>query len=315
MWLNLAQLIRNRVPDRKGNTLPMDVSTVTYDLQDLMPGNHSLMANALAVDSELGLRVRHNYPICCGFSPGVVWDPDSFILEPDASIDGDITGMDQCSGDTDILTAYIEDWWSADTAVATVASPGNVTGVSAGTTTASAVGHIPVGSGGYCTVETVYPSAPVNVQVPTSATIISNDKQTYANQTWTSCDGTQSANNRYGYQRCVTYQVEDQNGNDIEAVLTISETITVVDPGNINATMSTGNSSTNVAGQFLDGLALLGSSALPSNACSIVQQSFTATGNSSPIRVNCIQYSSTDVTITNLTSNPASCSKPTYQCN
>ncbi len=151
-------------------------------------------------------------------------------------------------------------------------------------------------------------------QVPTSATIIDNVKTTYSNQTWTSCDGTQSANNRYGYQRCVTYQVNDQHGNAIEAVLAVQETVTTISQ-NINSNMSNGNSSTNTAGQFLDGLALLSTSALPSNACSIVKQSFTVTGNSSPIRVNCIQYGPSDVTVTDVTPNPASCSVPTYQCN
>ena len=151
--------------------------------------------------------------------------------------------------------------------------------------------------------------------VPRSAAIIDNVKQTYANQTWTSCDGSQQKSNRYGYQRCVTYQVKDQNGDDLAAVLAISEAVTVVDPGNYNANMKSGNSSTNAAGQFLDDLALLGPSILPSNACSIVKQSFTATGNSSPIRVNCVQYSSTEVTIADVTSDPGQCSQPTYHCN
>ena len=31
MWVNLNQLIRNRVPDRKGNLLPVDLKSVTYD--------------------------------------------------------------------------------------------------------------------------------------------------------------------------------------------------------------------------------------------------------------------------------------------
>ena len=40
MWVNLAQLIRNRVPDRKGNVLPVDLKSVTYDVQDLTAGGH-----------------------------------------------------------------------------------------------------------------------------------------------------------------------------------------------------------------------------------------------------------------------------------
>jgi len=152
--------------------------------------------------------------------------------------------------------------------------------------------------------------------VPASASIDSEPKQTYSNQTWTSCDGTQSVNNVYGYQRCVTYQVNDQNGKPIYQNFTITEAVGVVDPGNITSSMRTGNSSSNPTGQFLDGLALFGKSALLSNACQIVKQTITASGNPNPIRVNCIQYSSTDVTITDVTSSPGLCVKgTTYHCN
>ena len=47
MWVNLAHIIRQRVPDRKGNSLPVDVSTVTYDLQGLTPRSHSLTVSEL----------------------------------------------------------------------------------------------------------------------------------------------------------------------------------------------------------------------------------------------------------------------------
>jgi len=152
--------------------------------------------------------------------------------------------------------------------------------------------------------------------VPASASIDSNVKQTYSNQTWTSCDGTESVTNAYGYQRCVTYQVNDKNNRPIYENLTIAEAIEVVDPGNITSNMHTGNRSSNAAGQFLDGLALFGKSVLQSNACQIVKQSITATGNSNPIRVNCIQYSSTDVMVTDVSSHPALCVKgTTYHCN
>ncbi|MGA7752520.1 MAG: hypothetical protein WCB05_06810, partial [Candidatus Sulfotelmatobacter sp.] len=35
MWVNLAKLIRNRTADRSGNTLPVDLTNVTYELRDL----------------------------------------------------------------------------------------------------------------------------------------------------------------------------------------------------------------------------------------------------------------------------------------
>jgi hypothetical protein len=103
---------------------------------------------------------------------------------------------------------------------------------------------------------------------------------------------------------------------DVKKVLAVHEDVSVVDK-NIDSGLSTGDSSTNADGEFLDALVLLGTSpsAIPANACAIDKQSITVTGNSKPIRVNCIQYSATDVTITDVTSNPSQCSKPTYHCN
>jgi hypothetical protein len=188
--------------------------------------------------------------------------------------------------------------------------------VGAGGATTSAENTVAYGKSdtGQCPNVKMRGAQSVTVQVPTSATILTNNKQTYSNQTWTSCDGSEHKSNQYGYQRCVNYQVKDQDGDDIQAVLSVSEAETVVDQ-NISTSLNNGNNSTNADGQFQDDLALLNTSPLPGNACSILKQSFTATGNSSPIRVNCLQYSSTDVTITDVTSNPNSCSKPIYHCN
>jgi len=152
--------------------------------------------------------------------------------------------------------------------------------------------------------------------VPTSAVIESQPLTTYSNQTWISCDQTETAPNKWGYQRCVTYQVKNQDSKDYQKVLDVHEDVQVIDE-NIDAPLHTSDSSTNADGEFLDGLVLLGNSAnaIPANACSILKQTITVTGNKSPIRVNCLRFGSTDVTITDVTLNPSQCSKPTYQCN
>jgi hypothetical protein len=112
---------------------------------------------------------------------------------------------------------------------------------------------------------------------------------------------------------CPQYQVKDQNGKPLYQNLTISETVSVIDQNYVSK-QNNGNNATNPTGVFQDMLALLGTTAPPSNACSILKQTFVASGNSSAIRVNCVQYSSTMVSITDVTSNPSSCSKPTYHC-
>ncbi len=129
MWVNLAELIRSRVPDGKGNLLPLDVSAVTYDLRDLTAGSHSLMANALAVDSTLGVRVRRNYPRCCPTdAPG--WSPGVFDVVIDGTDFGQITGFNSCTGTLGNISGAFFNGWSANPAIATVAKTGAVTGVS-----------------------------------------------------------------------------------------------------------------------------------------------------------------------------------------
>lgn len=158
---------------------------------------------------------------------------------------------------------------------------------------------------------------PVNVSaswpVPKSASIEQNLKQTYSNQPWTPCDGLKSINNAYGYQRCVVYQINDASSQPIPENFGVQEAVSQVD-GNIPAPLQSGNNISNAGGQFDDEIALVSTSPLASNSCWIGKQTITATGNSSPIRVNCIRYSSSDVTITDVTSNPSSCSITTYHC-
>jgi len=149
--------------------------------------------------------------------------------------------------------------------------------------------------------------------IPMSAAIDQNDLKTYSNQTWTSCDGQNSMNNAYGCQRCLIYQIEDYAGNPIPENFAVQEVVSQVD-GNVSAPLQTGNNVSNAGGQFSDALIFIKSSPWPSNACWIGKQTITATGNSSPIRVNCIQFGASDVSITDVTSNPNSCSIATHHC-
>jgi hypothetical protein len=56
MWVNLAQLGRDRLADRNGNALPADLGSVAYDLRDLSLGRAGLMVNSLATDTTYGFR-------------------------------------------------------------------------------------------------------------------------------------------------------------------------------------------------------------------------------------------------------------------
>jgi hypothetical protein len=164
MWMNLADLIHNRVADRKGNILPVDVNTVTYDLQDLTPRSYGLMANTLSVDSTLGSRVHSGYANCCStLNPG--WDPSAIILGLGDTDPFGLDATDSCNGDQDDLLPDSSDWASGDPSIAKV-TKGEVAAVTAGSTTGSADVFVVQGVGGYCAGQLLPVTAPITVQVP-----------------------------------------------------------------------------------------------------------------------------------------------------
>ncbi len=161
MWVNVASLIRNRIPDGKGNLLPADASFGTYDLRDLSPGLGSLTPGTLALDGAFGFNVKPPILRCCG-ADDAGWDPDSFDLIVDGFDYGSIGGTDQCTGQPVDLTGDFTTWWSGNTAVATVETA-QVNGVSTGSTEACTSGWVTEGNGSYCTVVPTEVCAPVTV--------------------------------------------------------------------------------------------------------------------------------------------------------
>jgi hypothetical protein len=161
MWMNLADLIHNRVADRKGNTLPVDVNSVTYDLRDLTPRSYGLMANVLSIDSTLGSRVRSGYANCCStINPG--WDPSAVILGFGTDVTYGLDATDSCNGDQDDLLPDSSDWASADPSIAKV-TKGEVAAVTTGSTTGSADVFVVQGVGGYCAGQLLPVTAPITV--------------------------------------------------------------------------------------------------------------------------------------------------------
>ena len=248
MWVNLAQLIRNRVPDRKGNVLPVDLQSVTYELRDLTPAGHGLIANAMALDSSFGPQATPGFLRCCGTDdPG--WDPDAFTVIIDGLEYGSISGIDQCTGLPVDITPDFTDWWSGNSAVATVSTK-QVQGVGAGSTDAYASGEVEAGNGGYCTLVPAQAVAPVTVQVPTASRITQTLFSYSVNSTnFPTCTGTQA-----GWYRQVQKIVTDQTGADIVlAGQNLSETVTVGTPNNLGITgTQVGTAVTNGNGNFND---------------------------------------------------------------
>jgi hypothetical protein len=141
MWVNLAQLVRQRVPDRKGNTLPIDVSSVTYDLRDLTESSHSLTVDETAVDRTWGPTAITQFPVCgCGLqSVGI--DPGEIDIIVNGLENLGVYGADSCGNGDILLTNDFTSWGSNNTAVANQ-TKGKVVGVGPGSTDGYADGIV-----------------------------------------------------------------------------------------------------------------------------------------------------------------------------
>ena len=129
---------------------------------------------------------------------------------------------------------------------------------------------------------------------------------------------TLSAPNAYGYQRCLTYQVLDEDGTPLPG-LTVGELVTPV-YNNLrqHQDISGHPATTDVAGKFGDTQALLFFDLPPATACLIQKQSITVQHRKSAARVNCLKKNVSDVSVIDITSTPNSCGPtplPGLPCN
>jgi hypothetical protein len=209
--VNFADLIHNRVSDRKGNVLPADLAYGTYDVKDLSSGHGSLSVGALVLDKTWGYRAAVPSPDCCGFGSPLI-DPSAVDLSVGGFETVGVDALDQCTNEQESIFTNITSWWSGNTAIAQVAK-GQVTGVTAGTTTANGSGEIIECSGNTEYFQDVAPSAPVTVQVPNSLSVLS---VTVLPDGPGPPDGCPASLN-YGIKIDIKYQVLDQNGAAIQS--------------------------------------------------------------------------------------------------
>ena len=219
VFVDVVELIRNRVADRRGQTLPTDLTFGTYDVLDLSGGSGGLSVGSLALDKALGYQAAVPSPDCCG-DYGDVLSPDS--IEVDISGFQTVEGQarNQCTGQLDVL-AGLTSWWSGNSGVAQVANA-KVTGVAPGYTTANASGVMPVCSGNTLYWENINLTAPVTVTPTVTITIQSSGTIPTANSArgqYASETGTYNLGNildglgcSIGYQATGTLDPSDYTG-------------------------------------------------------------------------------------------------------
>jgi hypothetical protein len=251
MWVNLAELIHKRVPDRKGNTLPVDVSTVTFDLQDLTPRGHSLMENDLAVDSTWGFRASPGCPTCCGYDLGsIIFNPDPAGVALSAFQSLALQASNACNYNLEDISLLFWLWGSDNSSIAKVTTK-QVQGIAPGETLGWANGMVPGGPGS-CACS-FYPESPT-VPITVGIAITSIDPDT----AMIGSNSVQITINGYGFGSSPTVNLptgftsSGQGSSDTKIVITvdIGYTATIGNNG-ISVTGPTGTS--NAANFVVDG--------------------------------------------------------------
>ncbi len=164
MWINVGELIHNRMPDRTGSVLPSEVYSGTYELNELGGGpSANLMLSSLPVDGASGGQNHPPLPTCCGFpsySVSFVPDPADFYFGDSELVNVD--GTDSCNGSRIDISEDFTDWWSGNTSVVTLANQ-QVHAVGVGATKLYAEGSVYEGQGTNCTWVDAIPLDPTIV--------------------------------------------------------------------------------------------------------------------------------------------------------
>jgi hypothetical protein len=137
LWLNFADLIRNRVADRKGRVLPADLALGTYEVRDLTPGLGGLAENSLPVSATARHR-RGPSGNCCGVDGGT-FNPGELVVAIDGAISVGADGTDYCSNQEQDVSPLITSWYTDSSTIAS-ASYKQVKGLAAGLTNLEGLG-------------------------------------------------------------------------------------------------------------------------------------------------------------------------------
>jgi hypothetical protein len=199
---------------------------------------------------------------------------------------------------------------SYNTEVATLAFTGcygQLDGIAGGTTEIWANTMQYNDSGG--DVGTFTAEEPVTVQVPTllSGPMVSAVK-TYTGQALTDCYGTNQGINWYGYTQCGSYTVLDQESPPVQikaSGIAFSEVLTVVASNPSGVQNNSGSGATDANFILMDFYAFGSQTATPPSGTYVVyKQTITATSTGKAVRVNCLDYETSGITVTDITSSP-----------
>lgn len=137
MWIDVGQLIRNQVPDKKGTVLPASLTMGSYEIRELTQTGPSLFEGKVVYDKKYG-SVTYGCGSCCGYK-GAEFDYNPLGIPLDGEEDQGVEGLDTCTGTwNDLTSAFYNTWSTQDSSIATVNADGVHTGVAIGSTLSQA---------------------------------------------------------------------------------------------------------------------------------------------------------------------------------
>jgi hypothetical protein len=210
IWVDVGKLIRDQVPDRKGQLLPPGVMG-SYEIKDLK--NHQvgyLYEGKVITDKTFG-HATYGCALCCEYG-GVGYDgfyltPNPLYGTPGGGGQYNATALNQCTGVDDPVDTYA--YSSSNTSVATATAVGHTSFVGPGSATMTAFAKLQSTQNPSCRPQPYQAQAPTTVQVPTSLKVVN------ATILQTGKGGCKAG--YYGIEIDITYQVLDQNSAALQS--------------------------------------------------------------------------------------------------
>jgi hypothetical protein len=169
-WLEVGNLIRNQIPDKKGRLLPPGTMEGSYEIKDINDKQIGYLYEGKVITDKTFGHATYGCASCCNYG-GVGYS--GFYLLPNPLVGivggyGDYQGQatNQCTGQTDIVDAY--SYISSNPPVATVDNAGHTSFVAPGTSNVTAYAKLQSVQNCCCRPQTYEGQAPTNV-CPTSA--------------------------------------------------------------------------------------------------------------------------------------------------
>jgi hypothetical protein len=234
MWVDIGDLIRRQVPDKTGNTLPVNLSSGSYQFVDMTnKAVGSLFEGKVTYDKTFG-HVSYGCASCCAYLGAPWFSPDPLGVMLQDGNQADVQANDGCDGYTSSVLDGFVSWSSADTTIATVDPPSAwVSGVGIGDAVQSSPGDMLEGGLDFkrCRVGHYTPGGPARVQIPDHLSVVSDSTNVF------SCPIGASR------QRRVNYNVLDINQNIIIRPISVVETVDPSIPSSCNGVVAYTNSS------------------------------------------------------------------------